>query len=125
MMSSYEELKQISRSQRRQQVALIVLSVVLAVSTIVTWKSVAAMREANEIQKQILESRKARPAPKAALRRSNPGSETQARAEPHRQPGSTHPSARKRMDDPPAAIDSAPAAPLPSTRALPDRPGRQ
>ena len=125
MMSSYEELKQISRSQRRQQVALIVLSVVLAVSTIVTWKSVAAMREANELQKQILESRKARSAPKAALRRSNPASETQARAEPHRPPGSTHPSARKRMDDRSAAIDSAPSAPPPSTRALPDRPGRQ
>ena len=64
MTASYEELQQIVKSQKRQQVALIVLSVVLAGSTIVTWKSVAAMREANEMQKQMLESRKVSATPK-------------------------------------------------------------
>jgi len=52
----------ISRSQGRQQLALIVLSVVVALSTVaytwITWQSVAAMRAANEIQKQVLELQK-------------------------------------------------------------------
>jgi hypothetical protein len=51
-----------SQSQSRQQSILIVLSIVVAVSTIVytwiTWQSVAAMREANEIQRQSLQFQK-------------------------------------------------------------------
>jgi hypothetical protein len=125
MTASYEELQQIVKSQKRQQIALIVLSVVLAGSTIVTWKSVAAMREANEIQKQMLESRKVSSAPKATLRRSNAHPDTQANAESRRPPSSTQPSAQKRIGDRTAAIDSATDVPLPSTRAPVDRPGRQ
>lgn len=55
----------ISRSQTRQQNVLIGLSVVVAVSTAVytwiTWQSVEAMREANEIQKQLLVLQKSAP----------------------------------------------------------------
>lgn len=49
----------ISRSQTRQQNILIVLSVVVAVSTAaytwITWQSVAAMREANDIQRKVFQ----------------------------------------------------------------------
>lgn len=51
-----------ARSQARQQWALIVLSVVVALSTvaytIITWQSVAAMQDANQIQRQLLEIQK-------------------------------------------------------------------
>jgi len=54
--------ERISKVQGRQQTVVIVLSVVLALSTAVytwiTWQSVAAMREANEIQRQLLELQK-------------------------------------------------------------------
>jgi hypothetical protein len=50
---------QISASQSRQQVVVIGLTVVLALSTTlytwITWQSVAAIREANEIQRQLLQ----------------------------------------------------------------------
>jgi|GEM_PF-6710278 len=49
----------ISRSQTRQQIVLIALSLVVAVSTAaytwITWQSVAAMREANDIQRKVLQ----------------------------------------------------------------------
>ena len=49
----------ISQSQSRQQILLILLSVVIAGSTIVytviTWQSVSAMREGNRIQQEFLE----------------------------------------------------------------------
>lgn len=52
----------ISASQSRQQAIVISLTVVLAISTAlytwITWQSVAAMREANEIQRQLLQLQK-------------------------------------------------------------------
>jgi len=125
MTASYEELQQIVKSQKRQQVALIVLSVVLAGSTIVTWKSVSAMREANEMQKQMLESRKVSAAPKATVRRSSARPDTQASVESRRPPGSTQSGAQKRISDRTAAIDSAIDVPVPAARTPLDRPGRQ
>jgi len=54
----------ISHAQGRQQKILIVLSVVVAVSTavytLITWQSVAAMKEANEIQRQFLKLEKSK-----------------------------------------------------------------
>jgi len=53
-----------SKSQARQQIILIILSIIIASSTIaytiITWQSVKTMREANSIQKSIyfLESKK-------------------------------------------------------------------
>ena len=53
----------ISESQARQQRVVIGLTVVLAISTAlytwITWQSVAAMREANEIQRQLIRLQKA------------------------------------------------------------------
>jgi hypothetical protein len=53
----------ISASQSRQQAVVIGLTIVLAISTAlytwITWQSVAAMREANEIQRQLLDLQKA------------------------------------------------------------------
>ena len=54
MTSSSIELEQIARSQTRQQILLIILCIVLAASTVITWRSVRVMREANEIQRQLL-----------------------------------------------------------------------
>lgn len=49
---------QISQSQGQQRRVIIILSIVVAVSTAaytwITWQSVVAVREANEIQKQVL-----------------------------------------------------------------------
>ena len=59
-----------SRSQGRQQLALIILSVVVAISTAVytwiTWQSVVAMREANEIQRQLVTLQKQSSVPQPA-----------------------------------------------------------
>ena len=58
-----ELYNRISASQSRQQAVVIGLTVVLAISTAlytwITWQSVAAMREANEIQRQVLQFQKA------------------------------------------------------------------
>lgn len=58
-----ELYNRISSSQARQQTVVIVLTVVVAVSTAlytwITWQSVAAVREANDIQRQLLELQKA------------------------------------------------------------------
>ena len=52
----------ISTGQSRQQMLLIVLSVVIALSTVfytaITWQSVSAMREGNRIQQEFLELKK-------------------------------------------------------------------
>ena len=62
LMSLYGK---ISHAQGRQQKILITLSIVVAVSTAaytwITWQSVTAMREANEIQRQFLELEKSKP----------------------------------------------------------------
>lgn len=54
--------ERISKAQGRQQLVLVILTVVVAASTVaytwITWQSVAAMREANEIQRQLLELQK-------------------------------------------------------------------
>ena len=125
MMSSYDELKQISKSQKRQRVALIVLSLALAASTIVTWKAVAALREVTQIQKQALEPRKPGTAPKTALRRPNLRSETQANASSRRTQGLARPGVQNATGDRPTAVDSAPDSQAPGKHASLERPGRQ
>lgn len=75
-----ELYERISKAQGRQQLALVILSIVVAASTVaytwITWQSVAAMREANEIQRQLLEFQKVSAAKQAA---PNPTAETDAR----------------------------------------------
>jgi hypothetical protein len=124
MTPSDEELKQISRSLARHKIALIVLSVIVAASTIVTWKSVAAMRAANEIQRQLLAPQKADGTPKAGqARRSSARSATKSSVESLRSPGV--PGAGERIGNRQPVIDSTPGARVADTRAAADRPGRQ
>jgi uncharacterized protein HemX len=134
--------KQFAESQRRQQAAVVViLSVVIALATAlyawVTWESVAARREANELQRQLIELQRATPPSKAALtQHSDARRAVQASAEVHRTPTRTHPSgqestgARQTTIDsktPPAAVSNTPPSPHSwNTRSVMlDRPGRQ
>ena len=59
LKSTYEK---IANSQGRQQVALILLSVVVAAATVlytwITWKQVEATRASNEIQRQMLSAQR-------------------------------------------------------------------
>lgn len=65
-----------SRSQARQQNVVIGLTVVLAFSTAIytwiTWQSVSVMREANEIQRQVLQLQKGSGAQSAPIRAAEP-----------------------------------------------------
>ena len=124
MTSSDEPLEKIARSQKRLQIALIVLSVVLAASTITTWRSIAAMREANEIQRQLLGQQKADPGPKAApARRSSARSGSKTNAPSH---GSQSlPAEQERTGNRQGAVDGTPGTHLANARTLPSQPGRQ
>jgi len=96
--------KQFAESQRRQQVSLVVaLCVVIAIATAlytwITWESVAARREANDLQRQLIELQRAGPPSKAALaQHSDVRRAVQVNAASHRAPSRTHPS---EQDSPP------------------------
>lgn len=133
--------KQFAQSQHRQQVVVVILSAVIAVATAlytwITWESVVANREANELQRQLLELQKASPASKVALtRRSDARPGIQASTEPHRAPSRAHSNEQERIGSRQALIESqdVPAAgsnspPSPHTwgthSVMLDRPGRQ
>jgi hypothetical protein len=87
MMSPEEQLAKVEKSHSRLQFALIVLSIFLVATLIVTWKSLAAMREANALQREQLSLQKPEPAPQAtpakrpsprARVKANTGAETHA-----------------------------------------------
>jgi hypothetical protein len=86
--------------QGRQQATLTlvlcgVITVATATYTWITWKSVAATREASEIQRQLLDLQKARPTAQAAsTRRQDARAVTQASTESHRGKDRARPSAR-------------------------------
>ena len=134
--------KQFAESQRRQQVAVVViLSAVTVVATAlcawVTWESVATRREANELQRQLIELQRASPPSKAALTpRSDAQRAVQANAEPHRVQSRTHSSGQESTGSrqtaiegkaAPAAENNSPPSPHNSSArsAMLDRPGRQ
>jgi hypothetical protein len=134
--------KQFAESQRRQQLTVvIILSAVIAVATAlytwITWESVAARREANELQKQLIELQRAGPPSKTALApRSDARRAVQANAEPHRAPRRTPPSGHESTGSQQTAIDGeapsaagndSPSSPRAwSTRSVMlDRPGRR
>ena len=71
MMSPEEQLEKITKSQSRQQIALIVLSIVLVASLIITAKSLLAMREANSLQRDQLSLQKPEPTPDVAPTRKS------------------------------------------------------
>jgi hypothetical protein len=134
--------KQFADSQRRQQVAIVViLSAVTAIATAlctwITWESVAARREANELQKQLIELQRAIPPSRTALTpHSDARRAVQANAEPRRIPSRTHSSGQESIGSRQTAIEgkappaeenhSQPSSRNWSTRsAMLDRPGRQ
>ena len=124
MTSSDEPLEKIARSQKRLQIALIVLSIVLAVSTITTWKSIAAMREANEIQRQLLGQQKADPGPKAApVRRSSARQGSKTNTPSHG--AQSRPDEQERASNRQGAVDSTPGTHIANARVLSNQPGRQ
>jgi|KBSMisStandDraft_5_1062788.scaffolds.fasta_scaffold754329_3 hypothetical protein len=63
------DLARIAKLQARHQNILIVLSVVVAVSAMVAWKSMSTLHEFNELQKQSLAGRKPDAPAKTALTR--------------------------------------------------------
>ena len=83
MTSSSIELEQIARSQTRQQILLIILCIVLAASTVITWRSVRVMREANEIQRQLLTQQADAP-PKSSSEAAENGTSARATQAPNR-----------------------------------------
>ena len=133
--------KQFAESQRRQQLAVVViLSAVTAVATglctWITWESVAVRREANELQRQLIELQGASPPSKAALAPRSDAHRVQANPEPRRVQNRTHSSGQGSTGSRQTAIegkaaraaenDSPPSPRNWSVRsAMLDRPGRQ
>jgi hypothetical protein len=131
--------EQIAKSQRRQQVAVVViLSAVTAVTGLCTWntwESVAARREANELQRQLIELQRTTPSFKAALpQHSDTRRAVQANAELRRvqtrthssEQGSTHSRQTEIESKAPPTENNQPSARNWSVRsAMLDRPGRQ
>jgi len=127
--------------QRRQQVAIaVILSAVTAIATTlcswITWESVGARREANELQRQLIElQRTSSPSSRAALTsHADARRAIQANAEPRRTQSRTHPSESTDMRQ--TAIEGkAPSAAENNSQAgsrnwsarsaMLDRPGRQ
>ena len=109
MTPSDSDLARIAKLQARHQNILIVLSVVVAVSAMVAWKSTSTLREFNELQKQAVAGRKAdAPAKTAMTRRSSVRQPSEARSEP-RQPARSTWNRQPRSEDQNAAVDTAPA----------------
>ena len=125
MTSSYEELKQISKSQTRQQIVLIVLSIAVAISSVVTWRSTSAMREANELQREWLASQKSGSPRTAALthRSSARVGTPSVRSESQHPPAGSN--AQERMTDRETTSGRAPDARVASTNPVANRLGRQ
>jgi hypothetical protein len=109
MTQTDPDLARIAKLQARHQNILIVLSVVVAVSAMVTWKSVATLRELNEQQKQSVAARKPdTPAKTATTRRSSVRQPSEARSEPSKPAKSTW-NKQPRSEEQTATVDAAPA----------------
>ena len=122
MMSPEEQLEKIAKSQSRQQIALIVLSIVLVASLIVTAKSLLAMREANAVQREQLVQQKPDPTPDVVPTRkssSRPHVKANASAQTHAPASNKERTVEKDASTPGANTNIA------SARALPERQGRQ
>ncbi len=122
MTSSSRELEQIAKSQARQQILLIIVCIVLLASTIATWRSVSAMREANQIQRQLLTEKADAPSKSPQKRRGSVRSTTKASAESRRSwsvRGEADASGGRQ-----GTIDSAAPADLTNSPAMMARSGR-
>jgi hypothetical protein len=122
MTASSIELEQISRSQTRQQILLIILCILVAASTVATWRSASALREANKLQKEFSaqSAEGSRKAPQA--RRANARAATKASAESHRP---TNPRAQGSTGDKRGTAESAPHGDPTGTRVALVHQGRQ
>ena len=69
MTSSQPEEQLPARSHPRQQIVLAVLAAALVGSTIMMWMLVSAIRESNDLQRQLLVAQQAEPAAKPAVKR--------------------------------------------------------
>jgi len=130
-----------ARQGRQLVTVMLILSAVLTVATAtytwITWKSLAATREASELQRQLLELQRTRPTSKAAsTRRSEARPVIQASTEAHGEksrarPSAQHPSgSRQEVTDSQAVLAAESNSALPprtwGTRsAMLERPGRQ
>ena len=109
MTPSDPDLARISKLQARHQNILIVLSVVVAASAMVAWKSLSTLREFNELQKQSIAGRKVdAPAKTALTRRPSVRQFGEAGSEPRRAAKSSW-NRQQPSEDQKATADSAPA----------------
>jgi hypothetical protein len=124
MTTPQVDLERIAKLQSRHQIVLIVLSVVVALSTLVTWKSVAALREANEAQRQAAATRRTdAPAKGAFIRRPSASQQSAADSEPRR--ASTFSSGRERATDRQPSAEAPRSTQVAGANTTVERPGRQ
>ena len=124
MTQSNPELAHIAKVQARHQKILIVLSVLVTLSTIVTWKSVKLMREANDLQRQSLNERRAQvPAKSPVAAHTNARRTNAAASEPR--PVSNPPGAQQRTSERPTAVEATRGTQLAGAKPFGERFGRQ
>lgn len=124
MTSSYHENQWLSRAQSRQQLVLTVLAAALVASTIMTWMLVSAIRESNDLQRQLLVTQQAEPVAKPAVkRRAAASSASKAQAEPRR--SAIGPSGRERRKAERDSGGSKPTTQIAATSEYLNRQGRQ
>lgn len=113
MAPSSPDIEQISKAQFRQQVLLIILCIAVAACTVATWRAGSAMRDANELQKQLL----AEPADTAVKQPQKRQSSTRAAKKDSAQSQlSASPREQKRTHTEQAAEDKAAPADLTGTK---------
>ena len=125
MTSSHEEFQELSKSHGRHQIALTVLSVALVAATIMMWMLVSAVRESNELQKELLaSSQQVDVAPKTPVKpRSVAPSPRKAGTASRRAPSASR--GRQRSSPERALSQSARPTQVASTQTLANRHGRQ
>ena len=124
MTSSYHENQWLSRAQSRQQLVLTVLAAALVASTIMTWMLVSAIRESNDLQRQLLVTQQTEPVAKPAVkRRAGASAASKAQAEPRRSAIGAAGRERRKVERAPG--DSKPATQIAATHDYLNRQGRQ
>ena len=123
MTSSSIELEQIAKSQTRQQILLVIVCILLIVSTICTWKSVSATREANALQKQLLIEKVDVPTKSPQKRQATTRPVNKTSTESHRSRSVR--AAPEGGSGRQATVDGTSPADVPNTQAMMARTGRQ
>ncbi|HXV07589.1 MAG TPA: hypothetical protein VD791_06140 [Burkholderiales bacterium] len=125
MTPSHEEVQELSKSHARHQIVLTVLSVALVAATIMMWMLVSAVRESNEIQKELLAgSQEVDVTPKTPVKpRSVAPSSRKAGTASRRAPSAS--GGRQRSSPERAVAQSAPRTQIASTQTATNRYGRQ